>query len=109
MGRAERRLKERKERILDKKGRIALRPDEIRALRRRTADLVADFDVEVLLTVFAQVLHDNYGWGQKRVLRILESVDNTFGQVLNGELDVDEMQRKLEDEVGVRIWKRDRR
>ena len=103
MGRAERRRQERADRILDKKGRIALRPDEIRRMKRETADQISTFDVEVMLTCFAQVLHDQYGWGRVRVLRAMHAVDDTFGRILNGELSVDDMQKRLQDEVGLRI------
>lgn len=103
MGRAERRRAERQNRIEDKKNKIYLRPSDITKMKQDITKQMADFDVEVLLTCFAQVLHDNYGFGQKRIMRALKAVDDTFGKVLNEELNVEEMKRRLEDEVGVRI------
>ena len=103
MGRAERRQRERAERIQNRKGKIALRPDEIRRMKNDVVDQVSTYDVEVLLTCFAQVLHDEYGWGRIRVLRALEAVDKTFGRVLAGSLTIPQMQQRLQDEVGVRI------
>ncbi len=103
MGRAERRRLERSQRIEDRKGRVALRPDEIREIKRRTAHEISTFDVEVLLTCFAQVLRDQYQWGHKRIFRALTAVDETFGRVLRGELSVADMQQRLEDDAGIRI------
>lgn len=104
MGRAERRRAERRNRIEDKKDKIYLRPSDIKKMKEDITAEVANFDVEVLLTCFAQVLHDKYGFGQKRILRALQAVDETFGQVLNEELNVEDMKRRLEDEVGVKIY-----
>lgn len=103
MGRAERRRQERVNRIEDRKGRIALRPDEIRKMKRDTVDQIAKFDVDILFTCFAQVLRTEYGWGHKRILRALSAVDEMFGRVLNEGLSVKEMQERLADEVGIRI------
>ena len=103
MGRAERRYADRKNRIEGKKGKIYLRPSDVTKMKKDIAKQAADFDVEVLLTCFAQVLHDNYGFGQKRIMRALQAVDDTFGKVLNDELDVEEMKQRLENEVGVKI------
>lgn len=103
MGRAEKRAAERRNRIESKKGKVYLRPGDIRKMKEEIAGQAAKFDVEVLLTCFAQVLHDDYGFGQKRILRALQSVDDTFGRVLSGELDVEQMKKRLEDEADVRI------
>ena len=103
MGRAERRRQERSVRIGNKKGKIALRPDQIRKIKRDTADTVARYDVDALMTCFAQVLHTEYGWGSTRVLRALNAVDDMFGKVLNDGLSIDDMKRQLEDELGIRV------
>lgn len=103
MGRAERRKAERRNRIEDKKGKIYLTPAEVKKMKDEISSQAANFDVEVLLTCFAQVLHDEYGFGQKRILRALNAVDTTFGKVLDGELSVKEMKQRLEDEVAVKI------
>lgn len=103
MGRAERRRQERAKRIQDRKSKILMRPDEIRQMKRDLVDQIATYDVDVLLTCFAQVLHDQYGWGRVRILRALTAVDDMFGRVLSDELNVQEMQARLADEVGIRI------
>ena len=100
MGRKERRLKER----LDREQRkISLTPSELTQIKRDVADRIAAFDVEILLTVFAQVLRDQYGWGHTRIFRALGAVDDMFGKVLNDELDADAIRKKLEDDVGIKI------
>lgn len=103
MGRAERRKAERQNRIEDKKGKVYLRPSDITAMKRDISRRAAEFDVEVLLTCFAQVLHDKYGFGPVRLMRALEEVDATFGKVLSDELSVDDMQQRLLNETGIKI------
>lgn len=101
MGRAERRRMERQARIQENKGKISLRPDEIRQIRRDAIDQVVQYDVEVLMTCFAMVLHEQYGFGYKRIFRALEGVDNLFGKVLDHELTIDDIRNQLEAEIGV--------
>ena len=80
---------------------IHLSPAELTQIKRDVADRIAAFDVEILLTVFAQVLRDQYGWGHTRIFRALGAVDDMFGKVLNDELDADAVRKKLEDDVGL--------
>lgn len=103
MGRAERRRQERNGRISDRKGKIALRPDQIQRIKNDAADTASKFGVDTLMTCFAQVLHTEFGWGRVRILRVLNAVDETFGRVLTDGLSIQEMRQKLEDEVGLRI------
>ena len=103
MGRAERRQQERQQRILTRKGKIALRPDELKRMERETAKRVASFDVECLLTCFAYSLRKHHGWGYKRIFRVLNEVDQMFGQILNNELNVMDLRQQLKDEVGIVI------
>lgn len=103
MGRAERRQRERETRIQERKDRIVLSQDEIRQMKRDIADKIVKFDVDTLFTCFAQALHTEYGWGYRRIFRVLHSVDEMFGKVLNNTLSVADMQERLEREVGIRI------
>ena len=105
MGRAERRQQERAARIADRKGKIALRPDELRRMMHKTADGVADYDVEVRLTCFGLVLRDEFGWGPKRIWRAMQGVDEAFGRVLSGETSIEAMKQRLQDETGIRVVK----
>lgn len=82
---------------------IHLSPAELTRIKRDVADRISAFDVEILLTVFAWVLRDQYGWGYTRIFRALGAVDDTFGKVLDGELDEMAIRKKLEDDVGIRI------
>ena len=103
MGRAERRRREREQRILDRKGKISIRPDELKKMERETARKIATFDVECLLTCFAYSLRRNHKWGYKRIFRTLNSVDVMFGQILDGTLNVNDLKQQLVDETGIKI------
>ncbi len=105
MGRAERRRTERKERIEDRKGKIFLKPGDIAKLKNDVAEAAAKHDTEVLLTCFALVLHDEFGFGKKRIMRALESIDRAFDLVLTDKLDVDSMKNRLKKEIGIVIRK----
>ena len=94
---------ERQQRIQTRKGKIALRPDELRRLERETARKVASFDVECLMTCFAYSLHKHHKWGYKRIFRVLDEVDQMFGRILNDDLNVTELRQQLKDEVGIEI------
>ena len=72
-------------------------------IQKQTIDELAKFDAETMLTCFATVLRQQYGWGYKRIFKALNSVDEMFGRVLNDELSVEDMIQQLEDEVGIRI------
>lgn len=72
-------------------------------VRKEAVDKLAKYDVEILLTCFAQVLRTQYRWGYKRIFRALSGVDELFGRVLDGELSDEDMRQQLQDEVGIRI------
>ena len=103
MGRAERRRQEKIDRIYQSKGAVKVSRDDYLGIRHDASVEAAKFDTEILLTCFAQVLHDSFGFGYIRVERALSEVDTTFGKVLSGEIDFDDMKKKLADEVGINI------
>ena len=101
MGRAERRKLDRKQRIDSKKDKVYLSPKDIRDMKREITSMAVKYDVEVLLTCFAYVMHKELNLEQEQILNALASVDTVFGKVLSEEYSIDEMKKDLEDEVGV--------
>ena len=103
MGRAERRRQERQQRILTKRGNISLSPYELRQIKRQAVNDIATFDVEIMQTCFAVVLHEEFGFGPKRIERAIRAVDRKFGMILNDELTADELAKSLEDSTGIEV------
>lgn len=103
MGRAEKRQQERTERIESKKSQIVLTPAELLRIRIGIADEVRQFDVDALLTCFAQVMYSNLFLDGEQIMEVLEAIDELFGRVMQGELSVDEMKEQLEKDVGIKV------
>lgn len=103
MGRSLLRKMERQQRADKKQNGKYMSREEIQKLKNEIKTEVSFASVEILLTSFAQVLHNEYGFGQKRVLRALNAVDEIYGRVLNDELSVADMRQQLRDDINVTI------
>ena len=101
MGRAERRRMERNNRIEERKGKILMSPQEVNNLKKKIIDDVADFKVEALMTCFALTLHRLFGFGPKRILRVLQYIDDLMGDINEGKKTVDDYRKELEEEAKV--------
>lgn len=107
MGRAERRKLERKNRLEDRKTKILMRPEDIKAMKEKiTADVTENFgaySTEAMLTCFALVNHRLYGHGWKRTMKTLQAVDELMGPIADGTKTVHDLRKELEDEVGFKV------
>lgn len=107
MGRQERRRLERKNRLEDRKTKILMRPEDIRAMKAKiTEDVTENFgaySTEAILTCFALANHRLYGHGWKRTMRTLQAIDEMMGPIADGTKTVQELKKELEDEVGFKI------
>ena len=107
MGRAERRRLERKNRLEDRKTKILMRPEDIKAMKEKiTADVTENFGsyrTEAMLTCFALVNHRLYGHGWKRTMKTLAAIDEMMGPIADGTKTVHDLRKELEDEVGFKV------
>lgn len=103
MGRAERRMKERRKRIEERKDKILLSREDIMKMKMDVSDAVSDFSTEALLTCFAITMRRKDGYGPKRIFDRLQYVDELFGKILDGSKTIEDYKRELEDETGVKI------
>ena len=103
MGRAERRRKERFDRLASRKDSVLMGKDELHAMRKNIVDRTSKYDVEALMTCFALAEHRLYGFGPTRIMRSLEYIDKLMGDVLNDSKTMEDYKRELEEEVGVAI------
>lgn len=52
---------------------------------------------------FALAEHRLYGFGQKRIMRSLQYIDDLMGAIINDEVVMEDYMKELEDETGVII------
>lgn len=103
MGRAERRRLERRNRIEDRKGKTYMSRDEINRLKEEIAATASEYNVENLMTCFALAEHRLYGFGQKRILRTLQYIDELMGPIADGTATIEDYKEELEREGNVVI------
>jgi len=99
MGRAERRKKERIDRIEARKDKILVSRDEISDMKHK----VGEYKMEVLLTCFALANHRLWGHGATRIFRTLKTVEEMADAVLSGEVSMDDYICELKNEAGIII------
>lgn len=101
MGRAERRRKERMDRIQERKEKVLVSRDDIQAMKKRATKKALEFNGEILMTCFALALHRSEGFGYKRIFRVLTYLDSLMDPVEKGEMSIEDYIQILEDETGI--------
>lgn len=76
---------------------------EANAMREEEAVKAAENSVEKLMTAFALYLHEELGFGQKRIMNALNNIDDWAGRINNGDECVEESIRRLKEDAGVVI------
>ena len=103
MGRAERRMAERRERIDYNKHKVVMTRQEVGKLKNDLMDDISKYNVEALMTCFALTEHRLYRFGHKRILRTLQYIDDLMSAVNDGETTIEAYKRELEEEASVII------
>lgn len=103
MGRAERRRLERRNRIEANKDKIRLSWDDVQAMKNKVRDETIQYDAVSLMTCFALAEHRLYGFGQKRIMRSLNYINDLMESISNGNATIEDYVKKLEEETGVSI------
>lgn len=103
MGRTERRRLERRNRIEDRKDKLYMSRDEINRMKDEIAAVASEYNVENLMTCFALAEHRLYGFGQKRILRTLQYIDELMGPIADGTATIEDYKKELEREGNVVI------
>lgn len=107
MGRAERRKLERKNRIEDRKTKILMRPEDVRAIKEKiTKDVCENFGsytTEAMMTCFALANHRLWGHGWKRTMKTLQYIDELMGPINDGTKTMEEYKEELEEELRVKV------
>jgi len=95
---------------LAKENRTALTDTEILKLKKRVCDEVyddiRDEVVNQVLNILSVVLHDDYGFGQKRCIKVLEHINLYFDNIKDKEITFDDVAECCRDEIGINIMRR---
>ena len=103
MGRAERRMRERMERIENKKNQVVLDKYELAKIKKDISDKASTFSTEALMSCFALAEHRIHRFGSKRITKTLEYVDELMGAIENGSKTMEDYFQELEDETGIEV------
>lgn len=100
MGRAERRRKERRDRIEDRKGKILVSPAELSKIKNDIAYQASGYHTEYLMTCFALAMH-RHGIEADTIGDCLSYIDGLMNDLLTEEATMDDYIKILEDETGI--------
>lgn len=59
--------------------------------------------VEAMLTCFVLAMHEEFGFGKKRCLKVLERVDSYMGTWVKDQESLKLLKQKVKDEIGIII------
>lgn len=90
MGRAERRLAEKRDKKTSKDV-------------KRAVNATRNFDVDALMTCFALAEHKLYGFGRKRITKSIVYINDLMDDILTDKATIDDYKRELEEKAKVRI------
>ena len=104
MGRAEMRRKERERRIERNKIINNLTKNgPTNEMIEKAVHIASANNVELLMTCFALSLYDEFGFKEKRISRCLNKVSEYMNKVVNDEVDLKDLQKRLEKNTGIEI------
>lgn len=64
---------------------------------------IRDEAVKWAFVVIFTVMHDKYGWRQKRLKRLYQQIDYVADSVVKGYVKLDDMAKELETRMGIRF------
>lgn len=77
--------------------------DQESKIKKQVADRATTFCTEGLFSVFALVLHDELGFGKKRVEKLLSRVDKQFECITSGNVSLDDIKQEVMDKLNIEI------
>lgn len=93
MNRAERRR-------IQKQGITA---NELKGIEQALAKQVISYSTNAMIASFVLSLHDKWGWGQVKLKRLLEQVDDTFDSINKDYVSIEDIKKVILDEIGIDI------
>lgn len=59
----------------------------------------------LLMSLPVKVLHERYGWGEKRLGRFCEALTDAYQEFSDGELELEGLQQLVWEECGIKFQK----
>lgn len=102
MGRAERRLAERRNRIEERKGKILMSREDLNGIKEDLSYQASGYIVKALTSCFALVM-SRKGFDQDYISECLESVNALMDDILDGKATMEDYMKELEDTTGIAV------
>lgn len=84
-----------------KNAHIWLRESDLRRIERECTHNATNYAIILLLSV----LHDKWGFGSKRLAKVLSQTDELADSISNGYVKLEDLRSMIEDECGIRVIK----
>lgn len=96
-------MKKKKEK--KKVARYNLTWNQIEDIKRKATSEAMDFAFKQMMLLPLMVLRDKYGYGAKRLEEFIDNVADMLDSYNRGYLDLDDIEKTLEDETGIKVIK----
>jgi hypothetical protein len=100
MGRAEKRAKERQNRIEAKKGTIRIRPEELNRIKKDITYKASGYHTEALMTCFALAMARK-GMSDDDIIECLRYIDGLMNDILEDRKTMEDYFAELEAKTGL--------
>ena len=77
--------------------------DDLKRIYEQTKATSIKYAVSAYSTALAIVLHDKYGFGEKRLKAVLAQVEDTFDSIVQGYVSLDDLKKTILEECKVNI------
>ena len=73
-------------------------------VKRAKAEAV-DTAIILLMSLPVKVLHDQFGWGEKRLGRFSEALTDAYQDFADGDMELEDLQRLVWEQCGIKFQK----
>lgn len=73
------------------------------AKRKSNTDFMIEESFKNLRLISYQILHDKFGFGQKRIIRVEQTIDKYLNTVSDGEMTTDQLQYFMSEKCGIDV------
>ena len=81
---------------------ITIRESDIRRIKKECTENATNYAIILLLSV----MHDKWGFGKKRLARILSQLDSLADGISGGYVNLKDLRTMIEDECGIVVINR---
>lgn len=100
MGRTERRMSERRNRLDSRKNKILINPHELNQMKKDIAYKATGYKTEALMTCFALVM-SRLGLADDTICDAISSIDKLMNDILTDTTTIEDYKKELEEKTGI--------